>query len=77
MSAERQAPVRSAGVDGRVGPGDDDGAAANHSAASAAVTRRPTVPALEALLGRAQPVLDHGFLRVVDYMGDDGAVVQA
>jgi thymidylate synthase (FAD) len=23
------------------------------------------------------PVLDHGFVRVVDYMGDDGAVVQA
>jgi thymidylate synthase (FAD) len=42
-----------------------------------AETRRPTVPALEALLGRAHPVLDHGFLRVIDYMGDDGAVVQA
>lgn len=40
-------------------------------------TRRPTVPALEAMLGRAVPVLDHGFLRVVDYMGDDAAVVQA
>jgi thymidylate synthase (FAD) len=40
-------------------------------------TRRPTVPALEALLHQAIPVLDHGFLRVVDYMGDDGAVVQA
>ena len=23
------------------------------------------------------PVLDHGFVRVIDYMGDDGAVVQA
>src|SRR5215213_5673191 len=40
-------------------------------------TRRPTVPALEALLHQAIPVLDHGFLRVVDYMGDDAAVVQA
>jgi thymidylate synthase (FAD) len=40
-------------------------------------TRRPTVPALEALLFQAVPVLDHGFLRVVDYMGDDAAVVQA
>ena len=40
-------------------------------------TARPTVPALEALLARALPVLDHGFVRVVDYMGDDAAVVQA
>ena len=40
-------------------------------------TRRPTVPALEAMLFEALPVLDHGFVRVVDYMGDDGAVVQA
>ena len=35
-------------------------------------TRRPTVQALEELLGHAHPVLDHGFLRVIDYMGDDG-----
>ena len=40
-------------------------------------TLRPTVPALEALLFQAMPVLDHGFIRVVDYMGDDAAVVQA
>ena len=40
-------------------------------------TRRATVPGLEALLYEALPVLDHGFVRVVDYMGDDGAVVQA
>ncbi|MBW8270608.1 FAD-dependent thymidylate synthase [Caldovatus aquaticus] len=40
-------------------------------------TRRPTVPALEAMLFQAIPVLDHGFIRVVDYMGDDAAVVQA
>jgi thymidylate synthase (FAD) len=40
-------------------------------------TRRATVPALEEILYDAIPVLDHGFLRVVDYMGDDGAVVQA
>jgi thymidylate synthase (FAD) len=42
-----------------------------------APTRRATVPALEALLYQAIPVLDHGFVRVIDYMGDDGAVVQA
>src|SRR4051812_15697967 len=40
-------------------------------------TRRATVPALEAVLYQAIPVLDHGFVRVIDYMGDDGAVVQS
>ncbi len=40
-------------------------------------TRRPTVPALEAMLYRPVPVLDHGFVRVIDYMGDDAAIVQA
>ncbi|MBL8835747.1 MAG: FAD-dependent thymidylate synthase, partial [Alphaproteobacteria bacterium] len=40
-------------------------------------TLRPTVPALEEILYAALPVLDHGFVRVVDYFGDDGAVVQA
>jgi len=40
-------------------------------------TLRPTVPAMEALLYRPIPVLDHGFVRVVDYMGDDASVVQA
>ncbi|TCZ64420.1 FAD-dependent thymidylate synthase [Roseicella aquatilis] len=40
-------------------------------------TRRPVAPGLEALLYQAIPVLDHGFLRVIDYMGDDAAVVQA
>lgn len=42
-----------------------------------APTRRPTVPALEEMLFTAFPVLDHGFVRVIDYMGDDAAVVQA
>lgn len=40
-------------------------------------TRRATVPALEEILYEALPVLDHGFIRVVDYMGDDAAIVQA
>jgi thymidylate synthase (FAD) len=35
------------------------------------------VPALEEVLYEPLPVLDHGFVRVVDYMGDDAAVVQA
>lgn len=42
-----------------------------------ASTRRATAPALEAILGEALPVLDHGFVRTVDYMGDDAAIVQA
>ena len=45
--------------------------------ATALPTRRATVPALEEMLYHPIPVLDHGFVRVVDYMGDDGAVVQA
>ena len=40
-------------------------------------TRRATVPAMEALLYDPIPVLDHGFIRVIDYMGDDAAIVQA
>ncbi|MDE2838573.1 MAG: FAD-dependent thymidylate synthase [Chloroflexota bacterium] len=40
-------------------------------------TRRATVPALEDILYQALSVLDHGFVRVVDYMGDDAAIVQA
>ncbi len=42
-----------------------------------AETLRPTVAALEALLFRPIPVLDHGFIRVIDYMGGDAAIVQA
>src|SRR5271165_3041325 len=40
-------------------------------------TARPTVAALEAMLFQAIPVLDHGLVRVIDYMGDDAAIVQA
>lgn len=45
--------------------------------AKSATTRRATVPALEKALYQAFPVLDHGFVRVVDYMGDDSAIVQS
>ena len=45
--------------------------------AQTTTTRRATVPALEEILYEAKPVLDHGFVRVVDYMGDDSAIVQA
>jgi thymidylate synthase (FAD) len=40
-------------------------------------TRRAVVPALEEILYEPLPVLDRGFVRVIDYMGDDGAIVQA
>jgi thymidylate synthase (FAD) len=40
-------------------------------------TLRPTVPDLEEILYEPLAVLDHGFVRVIDYMGDDSAIVQA
>ncbi|MEO1721333.1 MAG: FAD-dependent thymidylate synthase [Pseudomonadota bacterium] len=40
-------------------------------------TRRAVAEAMEARLYEAVPVLDHGFVRVIDYMGDDAAIVQA
>jgi thymidylate synthase (FAD) len=41
------------------------------------VTRRVTSSELEKILYDAIPVLDHGFIRVVDYMGDDSSIVQS
>ena len=40
-------------------------------------SRRVASPGLEEILYQPIPVLDHGFIRVIDYMGDDGAIVQA
>ena len=40
-------------------------------------TKRVTAPALEKILYEAIPVLDHGFIRVIDYMGDDTSIVQS
>ena len=40
-------------------------------------TLRAVAPGMEMHLYTAVPVLDHGFVRVVDYMGDDAAIVQA
>jgi thymidylate synthase (FAD) len=42
-----------------------------------APTRRAVSPGMEAHLYTAIPVLDHGFVRVIDYMGDDAAICQA
>ncbi|MFN3526502.1 MAG: FAD-dependent thymidylate synthase [Paracoccus sp. (in: a-proteobacteria)] len=40
-------------------------------------TLRAVSPGMEARLYTAHPVLDHGFVRVIDYMGDDAAICQA
>lgn len=40
-------------------------------------TKRNTAVALEKILYEKLPVLDHGFIRVIDYMGDDSSIVQA
>ena len=40
-------------------------------------TKRVTAPELEKILYELLPVLDHGFVRVVDYMGDDTSIVQS
>jgi thymidylate synthase (FAD) len=40
-------------------------------------TKRVTSLELEKVLYEAIPVLDHGFIRVIDYMGDDSSIVQS
>ncbi len=40
-------------------------------------TLRPVSDGVEAMLYEPMPVLDHGFVRVIDYMGDDAAICQA
>jgi len=40
-------------------------------------TRRPTVAAAEEILGQYFPVLDHGFVSLVDYMGGDDSIERA
>ncbi|MEJ6392341.1 FAD-dependent thymidylate synthase [Gymnodinialimonas sp. 2305UL16-5] len=48
-----------------------------HARANPQPTLRAVAPGMEQHLYEAKPVLDHGFVRVVDYMGDDAAIVQA
>ncbi|PID35766.1 MAG: thymidylate synthase (FAD) [Rhodobacterales bacterium] len=45
--------------------------------AGGAHTLRAVSPGMERHLYTAQEVLDHGFVRVIDYMGDDAAICQA
>jgi thymidylate synthase (FAD) len=40
-------------------------------------TKRAVAPALENILYERIPILDHGFIRVIDYMGNDSSIVQA
>ena len=40
-------------------------------------TKRVIAPLLEDIMYEAVPVLDHGFIRVIDYMGNDNSIVQA
>ena len=42
-----------------------------------ATTKRPTTPAAEEILGGYFPVLDHGFVALLDYMGGDQAIERA
>ena len=39
-------------------------------------TKRATVKALEKILYKSFKILDHGFVRVIDYMGNDSSIVQ-
>jgi thymidylate synthase (FAD) len=45
--------------------------------AQSTATRRVVAPGMEQHLYTAHQVLDHGFVRVIDYMGDDAAITQA
>jgi len=51
--------------------------AINHERASSNRTLRSIAEGLEKHLYVAKPVLDHGFIRVIDYMGNDAAITQA
>ena len=68
--------------DGSLGANPDSSKSTSDAPASEArqVPERLTrlsVPALDTILGQPFRVLDDGFVRLLDYMGDDAAVVQA
>ncbi|AHM02713.1 Thymidylate synthase thyX [Roseibacterium elongatum DSM 19469] len=56
---------------------DDQLAEIEAARATPQPTLRAVAPGMEQHLYKAVPVLDHGFVRVIDYMGDDAAIVQA
>ena len=41
------------------------------------LTKRVIAPKLEKILYKSYKVLDHGFIRVIDYMRNDSSIVQA
>jgi len=55
----------------------DQNAEIEGARATPRATLRAVSEGMEAHLYCAHPVLDHGFIRVIDYMGDDAAIVQA
>lgn len=67
---KRSANRKGSGAKGDIRPPDTEPTARG-------VVVRPAVAALDELLGRELSVLDAGFVRLIDYMGDDSAVVQA
>ena len=73
-----EAPDPSAPPPGQAEPlTSDQRAEVDASRGRSSETRRVTVPALEEILYQPLSVLDRGFIRVIDYMGDDAAIVQA
>lgn len=50
---------------------------AEENSSNVAPNLRPSVANMDAILGQEIAVHDHGFIRVIDYMGNDDAVVQA
>src|SRR5574344_1289466 len=48
-----------------------------YSAKSEAVMAHCVVEEAEAILDKEYPVLDHGFVRLVDYLGSDQRIVQS
>ena len=68
--------------DGSLGANTDSSKSASDAPVSEALQgperlTRPSVPALDTILGQPFRVLDDGFVRLLDYMGNDAAVVQA
>jgi thymidylate synthase (FAD) len=73
-----ESPDPSVVASGQEGPlTSDQRAEVDASRSRTSETRRVTVPALEDILYQPLPVLDRGFIRVIDYLGDDAAIVQA
>ena len=56
---------------------EEQQAAIDEARADPQPTLRAVSPGMEAWMHAAIPVLDHGLIRVVDYMGDDRAITQA